>query len=362
MRVLSGTVVLAATVLMISCGEGATGPGDPAIEPSVLSVEAWKGWGVRVSWTACEDKAFDSYTLYRSVESGIPDDPSSAAIAGVFTVPSSTAFIDVPVAEETNRYALLTQDDQGNGVWSNEDSIFVPSVRNVDGFSLDPSSAGRDVVLTWNSVAEADSYRVYFRTGLSELWNGIADPVDTAFTHTADIAGYYTVKASQDEFLSGSYAEEVSTMPLSDSVTYTIWDDQSPPYLPEAFIFGPYSGETGNAPDPAFIQDIYAFDPGKGDYQLHIYSGTMPPFGNGNETFMSAPLAEGYCPEYPEGEWLTDYALSVSDNRVFLYLFDGSYVKMFDLVLFPDTAGEFGTGLSFEYEIQMNGLTLFTDN
>lgn len=362
MRVLSRTVALAATVLIMSCGDGTTGPETPTIEPSILSVEPWHGWAVRVSWTMCENEAFDSYTLYRSMEGGIPDDASSAVIAGVFTVPSSTAFIDAPVVGGTNHYAVLTLDDQGSGVWSNEDSIFVPSVQTVCGFSLDSSSAGRDVVLTWNSVAEADSYRVYFRTGLSGLWDDIGDPVDTTFTHTADIAGYYSVKASQDEFLSGSYAEEVSTMPFSDSVTYTIWDDQSPPHLPDGFIFGPQSGETGNAPDPGFVQDIYAYDPGRGDYYLHLYSGAMPPFGSGNETFMAAPLTEGYCLEYPEGEWFTDYALTVNNRRVFLYLSDGSYVKMFDLVLFPDTSSTFGTSLSFVYEIQTEGLTLFTDN
>ncbi|MFO8184574.1 MAG: hypothetical protein R6U39_10435 [Candidatus Aegiribacteria sp.] len=362
MRVLRRTAALAATALMMSCGDGATGPGTKAIEPSILFVEPWHGWAVRVSWTMCENEAFDSYTLYRSMEGGIPDDSSSAVIAGVFMVPSSTAFIDPPVVGATNHYAVLTLDDQGNGVWSNEDSIFVPSVQTVEGFSLDSSSAGREVVLTWNSVAEADSYRVYFRTGLSGLWYDIGDPADTTFTHTADIAGYYSVKASQDEFLSGSYAEAVSTMPLSDSVTYTIWDDQSPSYLPDAFIFGPHSGETGNAPDPGFIQDIYAHDPVRGDRYLHIYSGAMPPFGSGNVTFMAAPLAETYCLEYPEGEWYTDYPLTVNEGRVFLYLSDGSYVKMFDLVLLPDTSSTLGTSLDFRYEIQTEGLTLFTDN
>ena len=116
----AGTVLslIAASILILSCGEDSTGPSGPDVTPSTLSVE-FTGDSSKVgvdnnpitfshsalsittarenetdskgscevtsSWTICGDAAFKSYVLYRSESPGISSEPSSAEILGVFT-------------------------------------------------------------------------------------------------------------------------------------------------------------------------------------------------------------------------------------------------------------------------------------
>ena len=88
----------------------------------------------------------------------------------------------------------------------------------------------------------------------------------------------------------------------------------------------------------------------------------MSPYANGSYTYMAEPAAAGYCELYGTGTWYDIYGLYGGDVRVFLYLENGNYVKMYDIVVTPDPASLNGTMVSFSYEIQTGGLTLFTSN
>jgi len=78
---------------------------------------------------------------------------------------------------------------------------------------------------------------------------------------------------------------------------------------------------------------------------------------------MHEPVQAGYCDIYPTGTWYSEsYRLLTSDDRVFLYLYDGAYAKIYDLSVTPDPDTNNGTIVSFKYEIQTGGLTLFTSN
>lgn len=81
-----------------------------------------------VSWTACPDNDFASYTLYRSSSSGISGDTASAYVMGTFVSPSTTQYVDNSVFWDTPYYyILLTRDSGKNYSWSNEVNITTPT-------------------------------------------------------------------------------------------------------------------------------------------------------------------------------------------------------------------------------------------
>jgi len=81
-----------------------------------------------VSWTACPDADFASYTLYRSLTSGISADTTSANLMGIFTSSATTQYVDDSVFWNTPYYyILLTHDNTRKYSWSNEVTITTPT-------------------------------------------------------------------------------------------------------------------------------------------------------------------------------------------------------------------------------------------
>lgn len=238
---------------------------------------------------------------------------------------------------------------------------------DVSNLQIDAASAGRNIVLTWDAVTDADGYVVYYSTDQTN-WSEGADVATNTATHEASRAYYYTVKAYQGTNFSENNSNIVNTLPVDDTTTYTIYDNYSPDYQPSGFIFGTSvgGGQTGSAASTAFAQDIYAFDldtPVLGDETVWFFSGDYGDFGNGHQTYMQEPAQAGYCMVYPNGTWYgDDYQLFTSDDRVFCYLYDGLYAKIYDLEISPDPDSNNGTIVSFSYEIQLlDGVTVFTD-
>jgi len=232
---------------------------------------------------------------------------------------------------------------------------------------LDASSTGRTIVLTWSAVTETiDGYQVYFMADGTGSWSALGESTTTTYTHTASVAGTYSVRAYQGTNYSMDYSNTVSTMPNIINTTYTIYDNYSPADTYSGFIFGPTSGQAGSAASPSFQQDIYAYDESKGDDDVWLYSGNFGTFGNGYQSYFQEPVANGYCD--PNGSWSgTSYPLYTSDDVVFVALPIGSgsaYVKMYGLSVTPDGASNNGTIVSFKYEYQPEdlGLTVFTSN
>lgn len=237
---------------------------------------------------------------------------------------------------------------------------------NVTGVTIDGSSAGTTINLSWDAVDDVDGYKVWFRTSDTGTWAEVGDVTTTNATHNATQAGYYVVTAYEGSDSSEGNSNEVNTMPTVVSTTYTIYDNYSPATEPSGFIFGASSGQTGMAGDPSFVQDVYAYDedgPVDGDSNIRLYSGDLAPFGNGNTTYMAEPPSSGYyCELYGTGTWYPNYGIYSGDVRVYLHLENGNYVKMYNMVVTPDSQSDHGTMLSFSYEIQTGGLTVFTDN
>ncbi|NOQ21309.1 MAG: hypothetical protein GQ565_01490 [Candidatus Aegiribacteria sp.] len=241
------------------------------------------------------------------------------------------------------------------------------TLADVTGLTINTSSSGRNVDMSWNAVDDVDGYKVYFRETTTADWIEGADVTSgTSGTHVnATSAGYYTVKAYKGTNTSANNSNVENTLPTVVSTTYTIYDNYSIATQPSGFIFGETSGQTGSAISTSFKQDIYAFDedaPLRGDNTVRLYSGTLSPYGNGNTTHMAEPAAAGYCELYGTGSWYPNYGLYAGDVRVFLHLQNGHYVKMYNIVVTPDPATTNGTMVSFSYEIQTDGLTLFTSN
>ncbi|MCK4806099.1 MAG: hypothetical protein KAT09_00560 [Candidatus Aegiribacteria sp.] len=237
----------------------------------------------------------------------------------------------------------------------------------VTGLAIGTSSAGRNVDLSWNAVDDVDGYKIYFRASSTGAWTDSVDVTSgTSGQHAnATSAGYYTVKAYEGNNYSENNSNIVNTLPTDVSTTYTIYDNYSAVGQPSGFIFGTTAGQTGSASSGSFEQDIYAFDedaPILGDLTVRLYTGDKAPFGTGKTTYMAEPDNTGYCDLYPTGTWHSAYSLNAGDVRVFLYLENGHYVKMYNIVVTEDTETANGTKVSFSYEIQTGGLTLFTSN
>lgn len=242
------------------------------------------------------------------------------------------------------------------------------TLETVTGLTIDASSAGRNVDLSWNAISEdVDGYKIYFRANSTGAWTDSVDVTSgTSGQHANAIsAGYYTVKAYEGNNYSENNSNIVNTLPVDDTTTYMIYDNYSAATAHSAFIFGTAAGggQTGLASNTGFVQDIYAWDLTKGDSNVWLLSGNWGTYGNGRQTYMFEPENAGYCNVYGSGTWYSEsYKLLAGDERVYLYLHTGDYVKIYDLNVQPDVT-EHGTTVSFSYEIQtLTGLTLFTSN
>jgi hypothetical protein len=60
--------------------------------------------------------------------------------------------------------------------------------------------------------------------------------------------------------------------------------------------------------------------------------------------------------------WWDNGRLYQTDDVIFGYLYDGYYVKIMVIEIFPEPLSDYGTGVTFNYEIQpIQGLRLFTE-
>ena len=363
-------MILGIAWLVIShtgCGNKSTEPSEPDVSPSTLSANISGEIESTLNWSICKDAAFSSYVLYRSQVSGIENDQSYAEVLAVFTDADSIEYVDSGIDEVAwIYYALKTTDTNNKSAWSNEESIYISTVPNVDSLTVDLSSHGRDVVLSWNAVVGVDGYRIYFRPTEAEQWVEIIETTLTSCLDSdAQSAGYYVVKAYHGEDTSPCYSNEASTMPNIINTTYIIYDNYSPSNLPNCFIFGEFEGEEGTYSDPDFVQDLYAYDSIGGEMDISFYSGNYGPYGDGNQCLFQEPLSSGYCEPY--GTWTETYDPPAFGAVMFIKLpredGDNAYVKIYRLCVLPCYT-EAGTSVSFKYEYQPEamGLTLFTNN
>lgn len=238
----------------------------------------------------------------------------------------------------------------------------------VQNLEIDASSTGRTVVLVWSAVADVEGYKVYFKADATGNYVEAGDVTGTTFTHSAVVAGEYSVMAYDGDNTSSGYATAVSTMPSIVNITYKIYDNYAPADYHSGFIFGETSGETGSAASSSFKQDIYAYDDDKGDDTVSLYSGNAGTFPEGYDSNFQVPdSVYGNCD--PAGfNYGTSIPLISTDDAIFVELvYDNSnnaYAKMYDIQITAEPTSNNGTEVSFMYEYQNNtlGLTLFTSN
>ena len=120
-------IMLTAFILTVSCGddESPAGPGENPTA-SILSASTGTSNSVSTSWTMCPDEDFSEYNLYRSITSGISENPPSSPVRTA-SDESDTTFIDTGLDwGETYYYALETENDDDNTAWSNEVQVVIP--------------------------------------------------------------------------------------------------------------------------------------------------------------------------------------------------------------------------------------------
>ncbi len=229
-------------LLLLACGDS-TGPSEPDLTPSVLSLaftgDSSKAFsernvlsGIRgaceltVTWTICPESVFENYVLYRSETAGIAADPSTGLVLGVFSDANSNQYIDTGVEwGKEYFYALRTQDEDDNGVWSNEPSITTPGTLPTPSVLTGDLSQG-NVVLEWTGCPDSNfySYRLYRSldpniqsdtTFAENLYTG-TNSSDTIFTDSDVNTGfdyYYALLTTNTSgFSSWSNEEQVSVV------------------------------------------------------------------------------------------------------------------------------------------------------
>ncbi len=237
------------------------------------------------------------------------------------------------------------------------------TLSTVTGFEVLATSAGRTVNLSWTAVTDdIDGYEVYFRSdGEGTEWPALTTVTGTTYSHTADNAGTYSVRAYKDEDYSTNYATEKGTMPTMIQDTYTIWNNHAPETTHSGIIFGSSAATTGTAMGTSFHQDIYCFDGEQGNYTW-LYSGDYGDFGNGSHTDM---FGESSNHAYPTGNSFNYDAMSVGDV-IFAELssedYDGHYIKIYiDAIPHYEGGTDNAWGIELYYDFQpIEGLYLFT--
>jgi len=233
-------LVTSAVVLILilcGCGDESTGPNEPELTPSVLSL-VFSGDSskvldkgecrITVSWTGCTESSFLSYTLYRSDTEGITGNPSGAEILGVFTESETLEFIDDDVNwGDTYHYAVKTSGTGVDSVWSNEASLVTPgSAPSASVLQWAFSETGID--LDWTSCSDSDfeSYRLFRSTSagipadttIATVIYSTALPTDTTFSDDQVSSGvyyYYAVLTTNNKGFS-SWSNEVEAEALDE--------------------------------------------------------------------------------------------------------------------------------------------------
>jgi hypothetical protein len=225
---------------------------------------------------------------------------------------------------------------------------------------VDSLCSGTQVVLSWNSVPDVDGYRVYW-SETTGYWDEIVNVADT--TCVDDVAsrdagsGYYTVLAFKGVDTSEDYAEYANTFPAFCG-SYTIWSNHAPDDSVDAVIFGETTGLLGIAEDSAFVQDAYCYDGDWAQSPVGLYSGSLPPYGDGDYTVM----AKGNDPCIAPDSGYTESIHLIENDRLFLELTSGNYVKLFVDGIPTDTLppDSLVYGLTFHYWYQpIEGLRVF---
>ena len=141
--------------------------------PTNLSASA-NGSNVNLSWDEVSDAT--SYNVYRD--------------SNLIASPTTNAFTDTALADGTYLYEVSAVDDAGESTSKASVSATVNNEPPAAPTNLTASANGSNVNLTWNTVDDATSYKVYRDSSL------IASPTSNAFTDTALADGTYLYEVS----------------------------------------------------------------------------------------------------------------------------------------------------------------------
>ena len=155
----------------------ATVNNEPPSAPTNLSASA-NGSNVNLSWDEVSDAT--SYNVYRD--------------GSLIASPTNNAFTDTALADGTYLYEVSAVDDAGESTSKASVSATVNNIPPAAPTNLTASANGSNVNLTWNTVDDATSYKVYRDSSL------IASPTTNAFTdaNLADGTYLYEVSAVDD--------------------------------------------------------------------------------------------------------------------------------------------------------------------
>ena len=151
----------------------ATVNNEPPAAPTNLTAAA-NGSNVNLTWNTVADAT--SYNVYRD--------------GSLIASPTNNAFTDTALADGTYLYEVSALDDAGESTSKASVSATVNNEPPAAPTNLSASVSSSNVNLSWNTVADATSYKVYRDSSL------IASPTTTTFTDTALADGTYLYEVS----------------------------------------------------------------------------------------------------------------------------------------------------------------------
>ena len=236
------------------------------------------------------------------------------------------------------------------------------TLATVTGLEIDTDNcAGRDIVINWTAVEDAEEYEIYFSTsGTPGAGDAVTTTTNTTFTHTdATSSGYYSVRAKDGDNYSESFATAVNTMPTELTTTVNIYDNYAPSEYDSGIRFTFNGAETGLASSASFNQDLYAYEPtSKGDTEVQLRSGDEGPYNQGGKRTEMYEVGSTYG--YPTGSAWT-FGDIVSGDVICGKLFDGYWIKVYIDDIQGLSTGDNATEVTLHYEMQnIQNVSLFT--
>lgn len=227
---------------------------------------------------------------------------------------------------------------------------------------VDSLSSGTEVYVSWNSVPDVDGYRLYW-SRYTYSWDELVNLVDTFYVDDVALrdgaAGYYTVLAFKGVDTSSDYADYTNSLPVWTG-SDTIWSDHAAPESLDAVIFTDSLVLVGKASDSMFVQDAYCYDGGWPQSPVGLYSGDLPPFGDGSPTLM----AKGNNPAIAPDSGYTGEIHLIEEDMLFLETAGGNFVKLYVYEILADTvaADSIVYGIHFNTYFQpIPGLRVFSE-
>ncbi|WP_022850576.1 fibronectin type III domain-containing protein [Limisalsivibrio acetivorans] len=271
---------------------------------------------VNLSWDSVADAT--SYNVYWSISSGVTT-TNGNQISSITDTMYTHSGLD---AGTTYYYIVTAVNGNGEGMPSAEASASTTAVTPpAYPANFDVDSGDTDMQMSWDSVADADSYTIYWKegTGVTDADNAITGITDTLYTHNGISNGpvYCYAIASVNAGVTGPLSAEQCNVayPKTAMLSYYSFDGTDSNFIVNAT---PTTDQFGTA------NEAYSFD-GSSEYIGFTNDHNIGAMGNElTIAFMIDPSSNGVIIDHANGSKTSYEAFLEPDNSIYFFIDDGT--------------------------------------